>query len=92
VKVKVHERIMHMFKTYRTTNETIIGEEAENADITLILITDVDGNEYVMVKTQEEKAIYNISLIGHVTEIVQDVLFEEFKKITYARLDKIKHH
>lgn len=81
-----------MFKTYRTTNETIMGEETESTDITLTLITDVDGNEYVMIKTQEEEAIYNLSLIGHVTEIVQDVLFEEFKKITYARLDKLKHH
>lgn len=81
-----------MFKTYRTTNETIMGEETESTDITLTLITDVAGNEYVMVKTQEEEVIYNLSLIGHVTEIVQDVLFEEFRKITYARLDKIKHH
>ncbi|AJQ26964.1 hypothetical protein [Pelosinus fermentans] len=81
-----------MFKTYRTTNETIMGEEAESADIKLTLITDVDGNEYVMIKTQEEKAIYNLSLIGHVTEIVQDVSFEEFRKIIYARLDKLKQH
>ncbi|GMB01002.1 hypothetical protein [Pelosinus sp. IPA-1] len=81
-----------MFKTYRTINETIMGEEAESDDITLTLITDVDGNEYVMVKTQEEKAIYNLSLIGYVTEIVQDASFEEFRKIIYARLDKLRHH
>jgi hypothetical protein len=45
-----------------------------------------------MVKTLAEEAIYNLSLIGHVTEIVQDISFQEFRKLTYARLDKLKHH
>lgn len=79
-----------MFKTYRTTNETIMGEEAESADLTITLITDVDGNEYVMVKTQEDEVIYNLSFIGRVTEIVQDISFQEFRKVTYARLDKLR--
>lgn len=44
-----------MFRTYRTTNGTIMGEETERADIKLKLITDVEGNEYVMVEKQEGK-------------------------------------
>ena len=77
-----------MYRTYRTTKDTIIGEEVENADITLKLITDLDSKEYVMVKRQKEVTIYNLSLAGQVTEIVNDVSFEEYRDITYARLDK----
>ena len=81
---------MQMYRTYRTTKETIIGEETENVDLTLKLIIDVDGKEYVMVKKQEENAIYDLSLIGYVTEIVQDVSFKDFRDVTYARLNKIR--
>jgi len=77
-----------MYKTYRTTEDTIMAEEVENADITVKLITDLDRKEYVMVKRQEEVTIYNLSLVGQVTEIVNDVSFEEYRDITYARLDK----
>ena len=77
-----------MYKTYRTTQDTIMAEEVENADFTLKLITDLDSKEYVMVKRQNEVTIYNLLPVGHVTEIVNDVSFEEYRKITYARLDK----
>ena len=65
-----------------------MAEEVENADLTLKLLTDLDSKEYVMIKRQKEVMIYNLSLVGHVTEIVNDVSFEEYRKITYARLDK----
>jgi hypothetical protein len=52
------------------------------------LITDLDRREYVMVKRQKEDAIYNLSLVGNITEIVGEVSFEEYRDITYARLDK----
>jgi len=65
-----------------------MGAEIENTDITLKLITDLDRKEYVMVKRQKEVTIYNLSLVGNVTEIVHDVSFEEYRDITYARLDK----
>jgi hypothetical protein len=81
-------RILQMFRTYRTTEDTIVGEETESADITLKLITDVDGKEYVMVKKQKEDTIYKLSLIGKVTEIGGEVSFAEYRDITYARLDK----
>ena len=77
-----------MFRTYRTTKETIMGEEVKSTDITLTLITSVEGREYVMAKMQGEKALYNLSLIGHVTEIVDDVSFKEFRELTYARQNK----
>jgi hypothetical protein len=77
-----------MYRIYRTTKDTIIAEEAENADFTVKSITDLDKKEYLLVKRQEKVAIYNFSLVGYVTEIVNDVSFEEFKKITYAKLDK----
>jgi len=77
-----------MYRTYRTTKDTIVGEETENIDITLKLITDMDGQQYVMIKKQKEDAIYNLSLVGHITEIVSEVSFEEYRNITYARLDK----
>ena len=32
--------------------------------------------------------LYHLSLVGHVTEVVLDVSFEEFRDITYAKLDK----
>ena len=90
VYVTSYNRIMQMYRTYKTTNETVIGEENENGDLTLKLIIDVDGKEYVMVKKQEENAIYDLSLIGYVTEIVQDVSFKDFRDVTYARLNKIR--
>ena len=77
-----------MYRIYRTTKDTIIAEEAENADLTVKLITDLDKKEYVMVKRQGKISIYNLSLVGQVTEIVNDVSFEEFRDITYAKLDK----
>ncbi|AJQ28743.1 hypothetical protein [Pelosinus fermentans] len=77
-----------MYRTYRTTKDTIMGVETESTDITLKLITDLDGKEYVMVKKQKEDAIYHLSLVGKVTEIVQEISFEEYRDITYARLDK----
>lgn len=77
-----------MYKTYRTTKDTIMGAETENTDITLKLITDLDEKEYVMVKRQKEFTIYNLLLVGNVTEIVHDVSFKEYRDITYRRLDK----
>ncbi len=77
-----------MYRTYRTTKETIIGEETDNVDITLTLITDLDKKEYVMVKRQKEVAIYRLLLVGNVTEIVHDVSFKEYRDITYAKLDR----
>jgi hypothetical protein len=41
-----------------------------------------------MVERQEKIAIYDLSLVGYVTEIVNDVSFEEYREVTYARLDK----
>ena len=79
-----------MYRTYRTTNETIIGEENENGDLTLKLIIDVEGKEYVLIKKQEQNTIYDLSLINNVTEIIQDVSFKDFREMTYARLKKIR--
>ncbi|SFL69180.1 hypothetical protein [Pelosinus propionicus] len=81
-----------MFRTYRTTNGTIMGEETERSDIKLKWITDVEGNEYVMVEKQEEHAIYDLSLIGYVTKIVDDVCFKEFRDTIYARFNKRRQH
>ena len=79
-----------MYRTYRTTKDTIIAEEVETADITLKLLTDLQSKEYLMVKRQEKIAIYNLSPVGYVTKIIDDVSFEEYRDITYAsaRLDK----
>ena len=77
-----------MYRTYRTTKDTIMGVETESTDITLKLITDLDGKEYVIVKKQKEDAIYHLSLVGKITEIVHEISFEEYRDITYARLDK----
>ena len=77
-----------MYRTYRTTKDTIMAEKEENADLTVELITDLDRKEYVMIKRQEEVTIYNLSLVGQVTEIVNDVSFEEYRDLTYARLDQ----
>ena len=77
-----------MYRTYRTTKDTIMAEEVESADLTVKLLTDLDRKEYVMVKRSEEVTIYNLSLVGHVTGIVNDVSFEEYRELTYARLDK----
>ena len=79
-----------MYRTYKTTKGTIIGEENENGDLTLKLIIDVDGKEYVLIKKQEQNTIYDLSLIGYVTEIIQDVSFKDFREMTYARLKKIR--
>ena len=79
-----------MYNTYKTTNETIIGEENENGDLTLKLIIDVEGKEYVLIKKQEQNTIYDLSLNGYVTEIIQDVSFKDFRDMTYARLKKIR--
>ncbi|WP_110955824.1 hypothetical protein [Anaerosinus massiliensis] len=77
-----------MYKTYRTTKDTIIAEETENAEITFQLITDLDSKEYVMVKRQKKVTIYNLLPLGDVTEIVNDVSFEEYRDMIYARFDK----
>jgi len=77
-----------MYRTYRTTKDTIMGVETESTDITFKLITDLDGKEYVIVKKQKEDAIYHLSLVGKITEIVHEISFEEYRDITYARLDK----
>ena len=77
-----------MYKTYRTAEDTIMAEEVESADFTVKLMRDLDSKEYVLVKQQEEVMIYDLSPVGRVTEIVDDVSFEEYRKVTYARLDK----
>jgi hypothetical protein len=77
-----------MYKIYRTTKDTIIAEKVGNADLTVKLLLDLDKKEYVMVKRQEEVYIYNLSLVGRVTKIDDDISFEEFRDITYARLDQ----
>lgn len=77
-----------MYRTYRTTKGTIIAEESDSLDISVKVITDLDSKEYVMVKRQNKIMIYNISSVGEVVEIVNDVSFEEYRDITYARLDK----
>jgi len=89
VNVTSHNRFMQMYRTYKTTKETIIGEEKENEEFTFKLIIDVEGKQYVMVKRQEQNAIYHLSLIGYVTEIIQDVSSEDFRDMTYARLNKM---
>ncbi|MDF2566218.1 MAG: hypothetical protein K0Q53_2622 [Massilibacillus sp.] len=77
-----------MYRIYKTTNDTIIAVAVNSNDITVKLLIDLDKKEYVLVKRQEEVNIYNLSLVGHVTEIADDISFEEFKEITYAKLDK----
>lgn len=77
-----------MYRTSRTTKGTIIAEESDSLDISVKVITDLDSKEYVMVKRQNKIMIYNISSVGEVVEIVNDVSFEEYRDITYARLDK----
>ena len=79
---------LQMYRIYKITKDIIMAEEVENADITVKLITDFDNKEYVMVKRHEEVNLYVLSLIGQVTEIVDDISFEEFREITYAKLDK----
>ncbi|WP_110953719.1 hypothetical protein [Anaerosinus massiliensis] len=77
-----------MYKTYRTTKDTIIAAEIETEDRTFQLLADLDGGEYLLVKREQETAIYHLSPAGCVREIVDDVLFEEYRAITYAKLDK----
>jgi hypothetical protein len=81
-----------MFRTYRTTDRTIMGEETESADLKLKLITDLEGNEYVMVEKQEGDAIFDLSLVGYVTKIIDDVCFKEFRDSVYARYNKRRPH
>ncbi len=80
-----------MYRTYRTTQDTIIAApatELEDAEITVELITDLNSKEYALVRRQEKIAIYDLSLIGYVTGIINGFSFEEYRDITYARLDK----
>jgi hypothetical protein len=35
-----------------------------------------------------EIALYNLSLYGHPTEIADDISFEEYRDIIYAKLDQ----
>jgi hypothetical protein len=77
-----------MYRIYKTAKDIIMAEEVDSADITLKLMTDFDKKKYVMVKQQEGVMIYNLSLIGHLTEIADDIPFEEYRDITYAKLDK----
>ena len=77
-----------MYRIYRTTKATIIGEETKSNDTKFQFITDLQGEKYVMVQNQTEHAIYELSFKGDVTENIPDVLFEDLRKMTYARLDK----
>ena len=77
-----------MYKTYRTAKDTIIAAEVEYEDITLQLLADLDGKEYLIVKRQNETTIYHLPLSEKISEIVDDVLFEEYRAITYAKLDQ----
>ncbi len=73
-----------MYKIYRTTKDTIIAEETKNADFTVKLIIDLNCKEYVMIKWKDAVNIYNFSLVGQVTEIADEIPFEEFRDIIYA--------
>ncbi|MDF2564219.1 MAG: hypothetical protein K0Q53_614 [Massilibacillus sp.] len=77
-----------MYRTYRTTKDTIIAEEVENDDIALRLLTDLDSKEYVMIKWKDAVNIYNFSLVGQVIEIADEIPFEEFRNINYEKLKK----
>jgi hypothetical protein len=77
-----------MYRIYKTIDDIIIAEEADSTDFTVKLMTDFDKKKYVMVKQQEGVMIYNLSLFGHLTEIADDISFEEYRDITYAKLDK----
>jgi hypothetical protein len=77
-----------MYRIYKTIDDIIIAEEADSADITLKLMTDFDKKKYVMVKQQEEVTIYNLSQFGLLTEIADDISFQEYRDITYAKLDR----
>ncbi len=77
-----------MYRIYKTTDDIIMAEEVDSADITLKLMTDFDKKKYVMVKQQEGVMIYNLSQFGLLTEIADDIPFEEYRDITYAKLDK----
>ncbi|MBP2633215.1 MAG: hypothetical protein H6Q70_3843 [Firmicutes bacterium] len=65
-----------------------MAEEVENADFTVKLLLDMNKKEYVMVKRQEEVNIYTLSLVGQVNEIADDISYEEYRDIIYAKLDK----
>ncbi|MBP2631723.1 MAG: hypothetical protein H6Q70_2351 [Firmicutes bacterium] len=77
-----------MYKIYRTTKDTIIAEETKNADFTVKLIIDLNCKEYVMIKWKDAVNIYNFSLVAQVTEIADEIPFEEFRDIIYAKLKK----
>ncbi|MBP2629655.1 MAG: hypothetical protein H6Q70_283 [Firmicutes bacterium] len=80
--------VLEMYRIYKTTDDIIMAEEVDSADITVKLMTDFDKKKYVMVKQQEEVMIYNLSQFGLLTEIADDIPFEEYRDIIYARLDR----
>jgi hypothetical protein len=65
-----------------------MAEEVEKSDITVKFLIDLDKKEYVMIKRQDEMNIYNLSLVGQVTEIADDISYEEYREIICAKLDK----
>jgi hypothetical protein len=77
-----------MYKLYRTTNFTMIAKETEDADLTVKLLIDLDCKEYVMIKSKDAVNIYNFSLVGQVTEIADEIPFEDFRDLNYAKLKK----
>jgi len=77
-----------MYKLYRTTKDTIIAKETEDADLTVKLIIDLYCKEYVMIKWKDAVNLYNFSLVGQVTEIADEIPFEDFRDINYAKLKK----
>ncbi|MBP2629760.1 MAG: hypothetical protein H6Q70_388 [Firmicutes bacterium] len=77
-----------MYRIYKIAQDIIMAEEVENDDLTVKLLTALDKKEYVLIKRQEKIAIYNLSLAGHVNEIADDISFEEYRDIIYAKLDK----
>lgn len=72
-----------MYRTYRTTNITVFGEETGSGDTQHNLLHDIEGRKCVMVKNEKENAIYDLSIVGHITEIIHDVMFEEYRAYTY---------
>ncbi|MBP2632335.1 MAG: hypothetical protein H6Q70_2963 [Firmicutes bacterium] len=77
-----------MYKIYRTTKDTIIAEETKDADFTVKLLIDLNCKEYVMIKWKDAVNIYNFSLVGQVTEIADEISYEEYRDLTYAKLKK----
>ncbi|MBP2630256.1 MAG: hypothetical protein H6Q70_884 [Firmicutes bacterium] len=77
-----------MYKIYRTAKDTIIAKETEDADFTVKLIIGLDCKEYVMIKWKDAVNIYNFSLVGQVTEIADEISYQEYRDLTYAKLKK----